>query len=271
MPRIHPTAVIGPEVELADDAEVGPWCVLEGRVRLGPRVRLLGSACLNGPVEVGAGTIVYPFVCLGFPGQDYKFKLGDATAGVVVGSNTILREHVTVHAATKADRPTMVGDRVMMMVGSHVGHDGRVGNGVILVNGAVLAGHSEVMDGATLSAGTMVHQFCRVGRMAFLQGDCAISMDVPPFCLAYGHNALAGINLVGLRRSGMARDQITKVRDAFRLAFRRPMSKPERVTVLEDLGRGCEAVNEMARFVAAAKKIALPVKGRASGDDEVVE
>jgi UDP-N-acetylglucosamine acyltransferase len=212
-----------------------------------------------------------PLVCLGSPGQDYKFKLGDPTAGVTIGSNTILREHVTVHAATQTDRPTSVGNNVMMMCGTHLGHDGRVGNNVIMVNGAVLAGHTDVADNVIMSAGTMVHQFTRVGRMAMMQGDSAVSMDIPPFCLAYGHNKMKGINLVGLRRAGIPRDEITKVREAFRLAFRRPMTKPERTVVLERLGKSCELVAEMARFVAGAKKLVLPPEGRTGEEEELVD
>jgi UDP-N-acetylglucosamine acyltransferase len=270
MPTIHPTAVVDTKCELAPDVEIGPWCVLSGAVRLAAGVRLIGNCYLSGPLSVGAGTILYPFVCLGFPGQDYKFKPGDPTPGVTIGANCILREHVTVHSATKPDRPTSVGDKVMMMVGSHVGHDGRLGSNAILVNGAVMAGHSEVGDNVIMSAGTMVHQFTRVGRLAMMQGDSAISMDVPPFCLAYGHNAIIGINVVGLRRSGMDRGHITTVREAFRKALRVPLSKPERVAVLEELGRDCPPVMEMARFVAEAKKLALPRQGRVGGEDDEV-
>ncbi|MCC6659792.1 MAG: acyl-ACP--UDP-N-acetylglucosamine O-acyltransferase [Phycisphaerales bacterium] len=271
MPTIHSTAIVDPTCDLAPDVEIGPGCVLSGGVRLAAGVRLVGNVYLSGPLTVGTGTILYPFVCLGFPGQDYKFKPGDPTPGVAIGADCILREHVTVHAATRPDRPTTVGDRVMMMVGSHVGHDGRLGSNTILVNGALLAGHSEVGDGAILSAGTLVHQFTRVGRLAMMQGDSAVSMDVPPFCLAHGHNSIIGINLVGLRRSGMDRAHITKVREAFRLALRRPMSKPERIALLEDLGRDCPPVMELARFVAEAKKLALPRQARIGGENDEVE
>ena len=271
MPKIHPSAVVDPACELAADVEVGPWCVLSGPVRLAAGVRLIGNCHLAGPLTIGEGATLYPFVCLGFPGQDYKFKPGDPTPGVTIGAGCILREHVTVHAATKPDRPTSVGDRVMMMVGSHVGHDGQLGSNAILVNGAVMAGHSEVGDGVVMSAGTMVHQFTRVGRLAMMQGDSAISMDVPPFCLAHDHNSIVGINVVGLRRSGMDRGHITTVREAFRKALRVPLSKPERVAVLEDLGRDCPPVMEMARFVADAKKLCLPPQGRHGSEGDEVE
>lgn len=108
MPKIHPTAIVSPESVLADDCDIGPWCVLTGPVTLGAGVRLVGNVHLNGPVTLGSGTIAYPFVCVGFPGQDVKFKLGMPTPGVRVGVNCILRENVTIHSATRPEAPTIV-------------------------------------------------------------------------------------------------------------------------------------------------------------------
>lgn len=252
---IHSTAEVGRECELGDGVEIGPQCVLTGRVKLGTGVRLVGRCCISGPVSIGPGTIVYPFACVGFPGQDVKFKLGDPTAGVVIGADCILREHVTIHAATNDHTPTTIGDRVFMMVGSHVGHDGRVGNGVIMVNHAALAGHARADDNAILSGGALVHQFNRVGRLAMLSGGSAVSVDVPPFCIASGRNVMVGINLVGLRRAGFTREVVTKVREAYRAAFRAGLTRPEMIRTLESLGRDCPPVMEMAKFVAEARKV----------------
>lgn len=261
---IHPTAVVAPECEIADGVDIGPYCVLSGRVKLGARVRLVGSVYLSGPVTIGPDTIVYPFACLGFPAQDVKFKLGDKTAGVVVGAGGILREHVTIHAATNDHTPTTIGDRAFMMVNTHVGHDGRLGNNVIMVNNSALAGHARADDHCILSGGALVHQFNRVGRLAMLSGGTAISADVPPFCIASGRNIMVGINLVGLRRNGFSREDVTKVREAYRAAFRAGLTRPEMLRTLEDLGRGCPPVMEMARFVAEAKKV-CPSLERAGG------
>src|SRR6516164_6635514 len=161
MNSIHPTAVVSKECELGDGVNIGPNCIITGQVQLGAGVRLIGNVYISGPVSIGDGTTVYPFACIGFPGQDFKFKLGDPTGGVVVGKNTILREHVTIHAATKADRPTTIGDNVLMMCSSHVGHDATVCNRAILVNGSALGGHSVVGEAATLSAHSELHQFGR--------------------------------------------------------------------------------------------------------------
>lgn len=255
MPTIHPSALIGREVELADDVQIGPYCVLNGRVKLGKGVRLVGQAYLEGPVSIGDGTIVYPFACLGFPGQDFKFKLGSPTAGVTIGSGCLIREHVTIHAATNEHTPTSIGDRVFMMSNSHAGHDARVGNGVVMVNNSALGGHAQVHDGAIISGGSLVHQFNRIGRLAFMAGGTAVSVDVPPFCMVTGNNVMHGINLVGLRRSGMARDDVTRVRQAYREVLSQPLTREEMVRELERMGAECAPVAEMAAFVGAAKKI----------------
>lgn len=254
MPTIHPSAVVSADAVLAPGVEIGPGCVLSGPVTLGEGVRLIGHVHLSGPVTVGEGTEIYPFACVGFPGQDFKFKRGDRTAGVRIGKGCILREGVTVHAATNDHTPTSVGDRVFMMAYSHAGHDARIGDSVIMVNGAGVAGHGQVGDGAILSGAALVHQFCRIGRMAFISGGAATSMDVPPFCILAERQRLGGVNLVGMRRAGIPREQITEVRRAFRDVFRKVMPRDQMVAILRDRGATCPAVMEMAEFVAASKR-----------------
>ncbi|MBL8990178.1 MAG: acyl-ACP--UDP-N-acetylglucosamine O-acyltransferase [Phycisphaerae bacterium] len=270
MPRIHPSAVVEPSVELSDDVQIGPGCVVTGAVKLGSGVRLIGHATICGelgPVEVGAGTTVYPGACVGFGGQDAKFKPGMASAGVRIGAGVTLRESATVHAATKPDRPTTVGDRVYMMVSSHVGHDATVENDVTMVNAVALGGHAHVAERAILGGSVVVHQFGRVGRMAFISGGSAFSSDVPPFCVGAGRNNLTGVNLVGLRRAGVPREHITLVRQAFRDVFRRNLMKSEALARLAELGVQCPLVLEMRDFVATGKRTIAPYRnlGRASG------
>jgi UDP-N-acetylglucosamine acyltransferase len=254
MATVHPTSHVSREADLAPDVEIGPLCVLTGRITLGPAVRLISGVHLNGPVTIGEGTTLYPGACIGFPAQDYKIKPGDPTGGVVIGANCIIREHATVHAATRADQPTTIGDRVFLMVNTHVGHDGRVGNNVVMVNNSAIGGHAQLYDNVTLGGASVIHQFDRVGRMAFVSGCSAISTDIPPFCMAWKRNQLAGLNLVGMRRAGMPRDHITTVREAYRRAFRSGVSKPEMLAVLQEIGRNCPPVSEIAEFVATAKR-----------------
>ncbi len=265
MPVIHPTASVSKESQLADDVEIGPYCVLTGKVTLAKGVKLIGNVYLNGPIEIGAGTTVYPFACLGFPGQDVKFTLGMPTPGVRIGSGCIIRESATVHAATKPDHPTIVGNNVFMMAYTHVGHDSVLGNNIVMVNSSAVAGHVEVADNVIISGGSAVHQFVRVGRMAFFSGGTAVSADVPPFCIVTSRQIIGGINRVGMRRGGIARDEITKVDHAFRTALRGGLLRKEMVDILTEQGRTSPAVAEMAAFVASSKRAICQATRRHSG------
>ncbi|MBC7833710.1 MAG: acyl-ACP--UDP-N-acetylglucosamine O-acyltransferase [Phycisphaerales bacterium] len=266
MPVIHPTASVSPQTELAQDAEIGPYCVLTGRVTLGAGVRLIGNNYINGPVTIGAGTVVYPFACLGFEPQDFKFKPGQVSAGVLIGEDCIIREHVTVHGASNDHTPTRLGDRVFMMVSTHVAHDCEIGNRVTMVNGAGIAGHCRISDDVTMGGNAVIHQLCRVGRLVMMSGDCAISLDVPPFCVVSERNRIGSINLVGLRRSGMPREHITRVRTAFRDVLRRPMPRDEVVRLLRERGEDCPPILEMAEFIAASQRGITPGLGKPPRD-----
>lgn len=262
MPSIHPTATVSKEAELADDVQIGPYCVLIGKVRLGRGVRLIGNNYINGPATIGDGTILWPFACLGFEPQDYKFGPGAQTAGIVVGSNCLIREHATVHAATSAEKPTTIGDKCFLMVNTHVAHDARVGNNVVFVNGAGIAGHGEIGDNVTLGGNAVIHQFCRIGRLVMMSGDCAVSLDVPPFCMVNERNRIGGLNQVGLRRSGVPREHITELRRAFRDVLRTPMPRREAIAILRERGAACPPVMELAEFIESSKRGICPGMGK---------
>jgi len=249
MTSVHPTSIISKDCEIGEGVVIGPWCVVSGRVKLADGVRLIGNVYLNGPLTIGARTVLYPFCAIGFPPQHLKFKQGDPTGGAAIGEDCTLREHCTVHAATHDTNPTTVGNRNLMMVNAHLGHDARTGNDVVLVNNSALGGHGSVGDNATLGGGALLHQFTRVGRMAFIGGGTRAVADVPPFCSAVERSRLSGINLIGMRRAGFPREQITAVREAFRKVFREPMTRPEMLDTLNKLGTKCPLVAEMAEFV----------------------
>ncbi|MFG0284219.1 MAG: acyl-ACP--UDP-N-acetylglucosamine O-acyltransferase [Phycisphaerales bacterium JB039] len=258
MATIHPTAILTGDIDLADDVEIGPYCVLEGPVRIGAGTRLLAAVHMLGPVGLGAGCTLYPGACIGFRGQDVKFKPGDATAGVVIGDGCQLREHVTIHAATNAEKPTRLGNRAFMMATSHIAHDVTVGDDVTMVNGVAVGGHAQIGDRVILSGLSAVHQFTRIGRMVIVAGLSGMSLDVPPFCLADGFNALGGLNLIGLRRAGVDRADISALRDAYRIALRRRIPRAEALARLRELGSRSPLVGEMAEFVAASTRGICP-------------
>ncbi len=262
MPKVHPTAIVDEQVILAEDVEIGPQCTLTGKITLGSGVRLMAAVHMQGPLTVGANTVFYPGAVIGYEPQDYKFTPGTATAGVVIGTNCIFREHTTVHAASNNDTPTRIGDRVFFMVNAHAGHDVKVGSDVVLVNNTGLGGHSEIQDRAILSGGTMVHQFGRVGRQAMTSGMTALTNDLPPYFMAVERNAVVGLNLVGMRRSGMSREEIAAVRSVFSDVFRKNPPAKELHQMLQERAKESKAVDDIYQFILQSKRAICPVGGR---------
>lgn len=252
--EVHPSAHVDATALLGEGVVVGPGCHVGAGVVLGAGVRLLAGAHVEGPAVIGPGTTVYPYAVIGMPGQDFKFAPGSPTPGVRIGADCVIREHVTIHAATLDDRPTTIGDKCYLMVASHVGHDCQVGDGVILTNSALLAGHVTVGDKAILSGNTAVHQHCRVGRLAMISGGVVTSMDVPPFCLCDHINVTNGLNLVGLRRGGVPRESIDKLRYAFRTVIAKSMPRQEALRKMRELGQGDPYVDELAEFIATSQR-----------------
>ncbi|MEQ9206773.1 MAG: acyl-ACP--UDP-N-acetylglucosamine O-acyltransferase [Phycisphaerales bacterium] len=262
MPKIHPTAIVDDQVKLADDVEIGPYCILRGEITLGSGVQLIASVTLQGPLTVGSGCVFYPGASIGFGPQDAKVKFGDPTAGVVIGNDCIFRESSTVHAASNDHTPTKVGDRAFFMVNAHIGHDVSVGNDVVLVVNTAIGGHGQVQDRVILSGGTMIHQFGRVGKQAMTSGGTMLSNDLPPYFMAVERNTVVGLNMVGMRRSGMSRDEIHAVKSVYSEVFRKNPPRKELLEMLEERAKNSSAVNDIYEFVNAAKRSICPIGGR---------
>ena len=250
--RIHPTAVISPEADLAEDVEVGPFAVLEGPVRLGPGCVVRPYVHLIGPLTMGRGNKVLTGAVLGERPQHLKYN--DEPTGVEIGDDNIFREHVTVHRGTSHSWKTVIGHRNFFMAGAHVAHDCRVGNGCIFANGALLGGHCEVGDGAYLSGNSVVHQFVRIGRLALLSGVSGSSKDIPPFIIQQDINSVTGVNVVGMRRAGMSHAEIGAVRQAYQILFREGQTMPHALARLEaELGT-VGPVAELIAFVRGSSR-----------------
>jgi UDP-N-acetylglucosamine acyltransferase len=219
MAMIDPTARIEPGARIGADVSIGPYCIIGPDVAIGDGCRLLAHVHLAGHTAIGAGTVIYPFASLGTPPQSVKYKGGPTR--LVVGSNCDIRESVTMSTGTEdAGAITMVGDRCFLMAGSHVGHDCRVGSDVTFANNAVLGGHVNVGDRAFLGGQAAVHQFVRVGEGAMIGGLSGITRDVIPFGFAFGPKAeLVGLNVVGLKRRGIGRADLHRLRQCFRALF----------------------------------------------------
>jgi UDP-N-acetylglucosamine acyltransferase len=245
--RVHPTAIVSPEADLADDVEVGPFVVIEGPVRLGPGCAVRPYAHLIGPLTMGRGNKVYSGAVLGERPQHLRYA--DEPTALEVGDDNIFREHVTVHRGTTASWKTVIGSRNFFMAGAHVAHDCRVGNGCILANSALLGGHCVVEDGVFLSGNSAVHQFVHVGRLALLSGASGSTKDIPPFVIQQYINTVCGVNVVGMRRAGLTGAQIDAVRRAYHVIFREGLTVPNALARVERELGSVDVVREVVDFI----------------------
>jgi UDP-N-acetylglucosamine acyltransferase len=245
---IHPTAVISADAELAPDVQVGPYAIIEGPVRIGPGCIIEGHACLSGPLVMGADNFVGHGAVLGKSPQSRTYR-GEPTL-LEIGDGNTFREHTTIHRGTvEGGGVTTIGDRNLMMIGSHLGHDCKVGNGCTLVNGALAAGHVQLGDGCILSGHVALQQRVRVGRLAMLGGLASSTKDVPPFVLQQGYNCVSGLNLVGLRRAGMTTETLSALRESFRVLYKEGRTQSAALERIEtDLGHIAE-VREFVGFI----------------------
>ncbi len=256
-PRIHPTAVISAEAAIAHDVVVGPYAVIEGPVRVGPRCTIGPRVHLIGNIEIGEQNFFGTGAVIGAAPQHLGYR-GEATA-ITIGDGNVFREYATVHRAMPVGSGagsgmTRIGHRNLFMVGSHVGHDCTVGNDGIYANGALLAGHVVTGDRVLLSGNSAVHQFCTIGRLALVSGVSATSKDVPPFWIIQGVNLVAGVNVIGMRRAGIPADQIQAVRRAFRFIYiERSVITAALARIESELG-SVPAVREVIDFIRSSKR-----------------
>ena len=230
MPLISPHSVVDPKARLADDVEVGPFCVVGPEVTIGPRCRLTSHVSIMGVTTIGADNVFYPNCVIGGPPQDKKYK--GAPTRLEIGSGNIIREAATLHTGTeKGGGITRVGNNNLIMVNAHVGHDAIVGSNCILSNNVMLAGHVVVGDCVAMMGGVGVHHFVTIGDYAYITGYARIHHDVPPFCKLDGADQIRGLNAIGLRRAGFAEADIEALDEACRRLFYR--EKPFAVVMNE--------------------------------------
>jgi len=220
MPKIHPTALVDASAELADDVEIGPFCVVDRDVKLGPGAVLREGVTIRRYTSLGEGNFVDAWTVLGGEPQDLKFH-ASTVSYLEIGDHNVFREHVTISRATAPGGKTIIGNHGYWMVGAHAGHEAVVGDYCILINGAKLAGHTRLGKRCVLSAGAVVHQYCRVGDGAMFQGNSATSQHVPPFVTCISVNNVVGLNMVGMRRwPGMTSEDRAQVKEAFHIFYR---------------------------------------------------
>lgn len=244
---IHPTALIDPSAQLADDVEVGPYSIIGPKVVIGAGSAIGPHVVVKGPTTLGARTRIFQFASVGEDCQDKKYA-GEPTR-LVMGDDNVIREGVTIHRGTVQDRgETTVGSRNLLMAYVHVGHDCVIGNDCILANQVTLAGHVNVGDCAILGGLAAVHQFCHFGEHAMAGGGSIITKDTPAYTMINGNPAqVHGLNLVGLKRRGFSREAVKALTDAYKLLYRQGLTVEQ---ALVEMRKRYE-LPEVERFAAS--------------------
>jgi UDP-N-acetylglucosamine acyltransferase len=215
---IHPTAVIDRQAEIDPSVEIGPFVVIDGPVRVGPRTRIMTGVYLTGRTEIGADNVIHPRAVIGHEPQDLAYR--GAATGLRIGDRNVVREQVEIHRGTQPDTRTEIGNDNYLMTHAHVAHNCVLGDRVILATGAMLGGHVTIGDQAFISGNCVVHQHCRVGRLSIMRGLSRASRDLPPFAIIDGTHVVRGLNRIGLERAGFDPERIRALATVFRILFR---------------------------------------------------
>lgn len=268
MAAIDPTARIEPGAVIGHNASIGPYCVIGPHVELGDGCKLLAHVHVAGHTAIGPRTVVYPFASLGTPPQSVKYRGGPTR--LVIGAECEIREGVTVNTGTEDDRGiTEVGDRCCLMVGSHIGHDCKVGNDVIFANNVVLGGHVTIGDFAVFGGQAAVRQFVRIGEGAMVVGLSGVRADVIPFGLVQGPLAdLIGLNVVGMRRRGSSKADIHRLRQAYEVMFFGAGTFRERLNHVAAQNGADPLVGKVIAFIRAGSRPLTMAIRRASTDED---
>ncbi len=251
---IDTRAVISQDAEIAMDVEIGPFSIVGAGVRIGAGTRIGPHVVIEGPCEIGRDNRIFPFCAIGADPQDKKYS-GEPTR-LVIGDRNTIRESCTFNRGTAQDRgETVIGDDNWIMAYVHVAHDCVIGNNVIMANATTLAGHVSVADWAILGGFTKVHQFCRIGAHSFSAMDCAFSRDLPPYVTAAGHLAEPrGINSEGLRRRGFSKEQIARIREAYRVLYRSDLRLEQAIDKLREAAGDHDEIRVLVDFLESSER-----------------
>ena len=253
--QIHLQAVVAPSAKIAPGVQVGAYAIVGDDVELGDGCVLHPHAVVQGPSKIGRNNIFHSFCSVGGDPQDLRFQ--DERTELVVGDGNTFREYVTVSRGTAGGGgKTVIGSENLFLAYSHVGHDSRVGNKTLFVNGATLAGHVTVEDFATIGFLSPVHQFCRVGRYAYIGACTVVTQDVPPFARVVTERETKsyGVNTIGLERKGFSPERLKALQKAFRLLLRSKMNTTQAVAEMrKSLGKS-EDVKELIEFIETAER-----------------
>lgn len=251
---VHPSAIVSARAQIGENCHVGPFSTIGDEVTLGEGVRLESHVVIDGRTSVGSGTHVYPFVSIGLASQDLKYR--GEPAKTRIGARNKIREFVTIHRGTEGGGMlTATGDDCLIMAQAHIAHDCLLGDRVIMANAATLAGHVQVAGGANLGAYSGVHQFCRIGREAYVGGYSVVVKDALPFALTVGNHAKCyGLNTVGMKRRNYDPKVIADLRHAFHLLLASKLNTSQAVEEIKAELSGTPEVVELVEFIESSER-----------------
>ena len=244
-------------------SEIGPYTVIEDDVTIGPKNQIGPHVFIGRYTTIGSGNEIHAGAVLGDKPQDKAFK--DQPSYLVIGDDNIIREYATIHRGTAAESTTRVGNDCFIMGSAHIGHNCQIADGVVVANFAGISGYVEIGERAFVSGGSLIHQFVRIGRLCMIAGGTRVTMDIPPFLMVVHETDVININLVGLRRAGLGKDDIRGIRGAYKLLYRSGKTFRKALNELALLGGANSYVQEMIDFTSVRSKRGIagpPHRGR---------
>ena len=253
MNKIHPTAIIKEGAKIGKNTLIGPYCVISESVVLGDNNNLQSHVVIDGHTTIGDNNVFYPFACIGTKPQDLKYQ-GEPTR-VNIGNNNTIREYVTINASNGLEEDTNVGDNNLIMSYVHIAHNCQIGSNVIISSATTFAGHVHVLDHAIVSGMCAANQFVKVGRYAFVGGASQIKKDIPPFTRGQGTDYhLGGINSVGLQRRGFSNEDISEIKEMYRIFYRSGLNVSQAIAQAEALDNLTDYQKEFIEFAKSSER-----------------
>jgi UDP-N-acetylglucosamine acyltransferase len=252
---VHPTAIVDPAAVIDPTADIGPYTIVGAGVRIGARTRVLGNVFFDGDTEIGEDNVFYPYSTVGVAPQDLKYH-GEPSS-TRVGHRNKIREFVTIHRGTEVGgMRTSIGDDNLLMAYAHVAHDTQIGSNTVIGHGATLGGHVLVGDWVVVSAGSAVHQFCRIGRHGFIGGYSVITQDVLPFSTTVSPREVKvfAANATGLERRGYSAERIDQLHKAFRLLTRAGLNTTQAIERIREEVPVSDELEELLEFIRTAER-----------------
>ncbi len=249
---IHPTAHISPTAKIAEDAEIGPNVIVGDNSSIGSGTVVMANAVIGPWTTIGSGNRIHFGAIVGHDPQDIGYNGEESFA--VIGNGNIIREYATIHRGNRPGTTTAIGDNNFIMIQAHVAHNCELGNQIVLAGGALLAGHVSVADCAIISGNCVVHQFCRIGRLAMMRGLSRTSRDVPPFCIMDETHTVKSLNLIGLRRNGFDAKKVRALKNAYLILFRGGLNMQNAIEQVEAEVDMTDDVQELINFIRSSKR-----------------